>query len=73
MMRWLMRAAKKSSRRQLKPRQDRERNGVDRGLLADVEYLAEVVAATIGRLHAARRGDIARPLEDALGRLGRTR
>lgn len=48
----------------------RDETVTDRGLLADVEHLAEVVAETIGRLHAARRGDIARPLEDALARLG---
>lgn len=49
------------------------RQEIDRRLLADVEHLAEVVAETIGRLHRAGRGDIARPLESALGRLGRTR
>lgn len=43
---------------------------MDRGLLADVEHLAEVVAETIGRLHRAGRSDIARPLESALARLG---
>lgn len=55
-------------RRELAAR--RGSGGVDRSLLADVQNLAEVVAATIGRLHAAKRTDIARPLEEALDRLG---
>lgn len=70
-MRWIMRAVRKSSRRP-KPR-PASRQEIDRGLLADVEHLAEVVAETIGRLHTAGRGDIARPLESALTRLGRRR
>ena len=70
-----MRAARmltRATRRKPRPR-SRPSTEIDRGLLTDVEHLAEVVAETIGRLHRAGRGDIARPLEHALGRLGRTR
>ena len=70
-----MRTLRRMTRR--RPRVPKRRpappQSIDRGLLADVEHLAEVVGETIGRLHRAGRGDIARPLESALGRLGRTR
>lgn len=66
----MIRRATRSKPKRPRPRPSAD---IDRGLLADVEHLAEVVAETIGRLHAARRGEIARPLEEALGRLGKTR
>jgi len=67
-----MRMLRRMTRRRSSGRRPRPQpapQGIDRGLLADVEHLAEVVAATIGRLHSAGRGDIARPLESALARL----
>lgn len=69
-----LRLLKRSTRRRRRPSRrggPAQTAAIDRGLLADVEHLAAVVADTIGRLHAARRGDIARPLEEALDRLGR--
>ena len=60
-----------TTRRRAAPkRRPAPRQEIDRGLLADVEHLAEVVAETIGRLHKIGRGDLARPLEAALERLG---
>lgn len=72
-MRWLRRIGKKRGRRPKHRPAPPPQASMDRGLLVDVEHLAEVVAETIGRLHAAGRGDIARPLESALDRLGRRR
>lgn len=70
-MRAMRMIARSGRRRRPRRRPQRQTSAaVDARLLQDVEHLAEVVAETIGRLHKIRRSDIARPLEDALERLG---
>lgn len=52
-----------------KRRRPKMRPRAVRKIFRDVEYLAEVVADTVGKLHATGRADLAQPLEDALDKL----